>query len=74
MPRLRHRPRSRTPIPDMPPLEKCPGCETRLPSDDFYAQKAHMEKSHPEIIEQRLTSNGFTRLTEGTIHDDWSSD
>ena len=62
------------PVPVDPGTEQCPYCEEVVPANDLSAQKAHMEACHPDVIEQRLTENGFTRLPDGTIHDNWASD
>lgn len=43
---------------------KCPGCSLMLPEDDIMAQKAHMERFHPEIIIQRLKREGLHREAE----------
>lgn len=44
---------------EIAPKAKCPGCELRLFADDAVAQRAHLEKEHPEIIGQRLEYAGF---------------
>lgn len=40
------------------PMVKCPGCDLQLSDDDPWAQIAHMEDNHPEIIEERLREIG----------------
>lgn len=52
---LRPRRRLTIPIEDHTvPTIQCPGCDTRMPSDDGWAQKLHMETEHPEIVAERL--------------------
>ncbi len=69
-------PRSGTtvPVPVDSGTEPCPYCEDVVTALDLAAQKAHMEACHPEVIERRLSENGFTRLPDGSVHDDWASD
>jgi hypothetical protein len=40
-------------------MMQCPKCDVQLPYDDKQGQKAHMEKNHPEVIEERLRDGGF---------------
>jgi hypothetical protein len=41
-------------------MVECPGgCGLRLPESDGWAQKAHMEAKHPEIIAERLRAAGL---------------
>ncbi len=42
-----------------PDTIKWPGCEKRCAADDLWAQKAHMEANHPEIIQARLDNNTY---------------
>lgn len=36
-----------------PEMVKCPGCSVEFPKDDLRAQMDHMDRNHPEIIDQR---------------------
>jgi hypothetical protein len=49
--------------------EACPACGLRLPANDGWAQKAHMEQSHSEIIAQRLRAAGFEQDDSGEWQD-----
>lgn len=42
---------------------KCPGCADELPENDLRAQMQHMEKNHPEIINQRLKGTDCKTVT-----------
>lgn len=54
-------------------VEKCPGCDLYLPTEDHAIQQYHMETNHPEIIKKRLESAGFIYV-DGRLIDTWSSD
>lgn len=41
-------------------MDACPGCGYELPAGDVWAQKAHMEDAHPEIIAERLRAAGIS--------------
>lgn len=34
-------------------MVKCPGCDLRLPEEDFPRQAAHLLDEHPEIVAER---------------------
>jgi len=38
---------------------ECPYCGYRVPENDGWAEKAHMEAEHPQIIEERLRKAGL---------------
>ncbi|MBL7045346.1 MAG: hypothetical protein ISR98_01990 [Parcubacteria group bacterium] len=38
---------------------ECPGCSIKLSMNDLDSQISHMEKNHPEIINQRLKETKF---------------
>lgn len=46
-------------------LATCPGCGVTARAEDGWAQKAHMEAEHPEIVERRLVDAGFCNCSPG---------
>lgn len=50
-------------------LVACPFCDAFVRSDDWrdqgFAEREHMEREHPEIIERRLREAGFERDESG---------
>ncbi len=38
---------------------KCPSCDLQIDEEDLHAQRAHMEKQHPEVIRARLVREGL---------------
>lgn len=60
---------------EAPEMEKCPGCDLRLPADALVDQVEHMRAKHPEIVEQRLSDARFVRNPRtGQWEDPWASD
>lgn len=53
----------------MAEMEKCPECDMELPTDDLWAQVAHMEATHPGVIKQRLKDAGFEEQPDGSWED-----
>jgi hypothetical protein len=36
---------------------KCPSCDLYLDEEDFEAQRLHMAREHPEVVEERLAES-----------------
>ena len=56
---------------------KCPDpdCTVEIDEEDGWAQKAHMDRHHPEIVAQRLRDSGFVQDPRtGQWVDAWASD
>lgn len=51
---------------------KCPGCDLTVDAEDLKTQREHIEAKHPELIERRLTENGFVFI-DGRWVDAWSA-
>lgn len=42
-----------------PGMIQCPACTLELPEDNGQAQVDHMEREHPDVINERLQNAGF---------------
>ena len=47
----------------------CPECGFEIRGGQISAEVAHMQKAHPEVIEQRLIDAGFIMREDGTWED-----
>jgi len=56
------------------PIVACPGCGLLVPETEMEQQGFHLQKRHPEIIDERRRAAGFVKGRDGQWHDGWASD